>query len=329
MKTLIPEHTTNYEGKKRRIGFELEFSGLSVEQSALLVQEQYGGELKRKHKNLIEVSHSTLGKFVIELDADFLKKLAEKSENKKESNKINMDEHLEKVLSKALSDVVPVEIVFPPVDYDLVSECDKLVTKLNEQGAAGTKGFLLAGFGVHINVEALSLEPKVLLAFIQAFILLEPWLRKRLDVDLARRILPFIQTYKTKYKKLVLSEYYQPKIDELIQDYVKHNTSRNYALDMLPLFCFINPDAVADKVSMRLITPRPTFHYRLPNCNLGNQQWSLTKEFQYWLIIEKLAFNSELRQEMCRAYLSYKFIPLSLIQNQWIKKTEKYVERLL
>lgn len=328
MQKRIPECMKNYEGKKKRVGFELEFSGLSVEQAALLVQKQYGGELKKIHKNLIEVSNSALGKFVVELDADVLKKLAEKSESQKESSQVDVDGHLEKILSKALSDVVPVEVVFPPIDYDLVGECDKLVSRLKQQGAVGTKDFLFAGFGVHINVEVPSLSPETLLAFIQAFILLEPWLRKRLDVDLARRVLPFIQTYKTKYKDLVLDKGYQPNINELIQDYIKFNASRNYALDMLPLFCFIDKDAVANKISMRLINPRPAFHYRLPNCDLSNQAWNLTKEFEHWLIIEKLAFDNELRQEMCREYLSYKLIPFSLMQDQWIKKTAKYIERL-
>ena len=89
-KTISPDiySNHNFDGKKRRVGFEIESTGLSIDRLTVYLQELFGGDIHKKHRNLSILSNTRLGSFQIELDANVLKKSAEKSQNKQIGSKI-------------------------------------------------------------------------------------------------------------------------------------------------------------------------------------------------------------------------------------------------
>jgi hypothetical protein len=71
--------------------------------------------------------------------------------------------------------------------------------------------------------------------------------------------------------------------------YLKHNASRNRALDLLPLLTHIDAQRVRRAVSDPKIKARPTFHYRLPNCQIDKPDWNLAQSWNTWWVVEELA----------------------------------------
>ena len=81
-------------------------------------------------------------------------------------------------------------------------------------------------------------------------------------------------------------------MDQLIDDYLTHNPTRNRALDMLPLFRHIDEQRVINVVDDDRIKARPTFHYRLPNCQIDEPDWGLIRAWRDWLQVEALAADA-------------------------------------
>jgi hypothetical protein len=67
-----------------------------------------------------------------------------------------------------------------------------------------------------------------------------------------------------------------------------------------------------------LVKPRPTFHYRLPNCELTTPGWSPRADWNRWVALERLAEDRELLAELSRAYLETFDLPLRLQSIGWI-----------
>ena len=73
------------------------------------------------------------------------------------------------------------------------------------------------------------------------------WLRSRCHPDLSRRISPYIEPYPLDYARLILQPDYAPDSGRLIDDYLRHNPTRNRALDMLPVFAHLDEARVGWK----------------------------------------------------------------------------------
>ena len=61
---------------------------------------------------------------------------------------------------------------------------------------------------MHVNAEAPSLEPADVLAVVRAFGLLQWWLVDRHEVDLSRRMSPYIDLYPEAYVLLLTASYW-------------------------------------------------------------------------------------------------------------------------
>ncbi|MDF1827655.1 MAG: amidoligase family protein [Legionellaceae bacterium] len=321
---IYSEH--NFDDKKRRVGFEIETSGLSINTLATHLQCIFGGDIEKKHKNLSILSNTELGSFKIELDANVLKKLSEKSKQKQENHAnhgdnlidvIDWEGVVENLIPSNLLGLIPIEIVTPPVAVDEITQLDKMIDVLKQNQAYDTKKSILTAFGLHINPDVPTLEPMKILAFMTSFILLNDWLKEIMPLDLSRKFSGFINDYPRSYCKKILSPAYQPNLDELIDDYLAENESRNRALDMLPLFAFLKKDIVQQYPNIK-INPRPTFHYRLANSQFSKPGWNLALEWERWLYIEALAKNTELRAMMASDYLR-------LSSSAWKSKVGEYI----
>jgi len=290
-----PPKTTNPEGEPRRIGVEIEFGGIDLDQAAALVRDIFGGEIGAPSAHVRAVRGTGIGDFEIELDAQLVHPKSEDDEIERKARKLAGD------LS---SGFVPTEIVGPPAPLQSLDDFDRLIDALREAGAEGTQDGIGYAFGLQLNPEVASLKAGDILATLQAYVLMSPLLRRRIDVDPMRRLLPYVDPFPLAYARKILDPDYAPDIAALIDDYLSGNPTRNRELDMLPLFAHLDEDRVRARLDDPLIKARPTYHYRLPNTNFSDPGWGAVVEWNRWVIVERLAADDGRRTNLAETFLS-------------------------
>jgi hypothetical protein len=129
-------------------------------------------------------------------------------------------------------------------------------------------------------------------------------LKRRTEVDFARRVSPYINPFPPEYVRLILAPDYPPTRQRLIDDYLAHNPTRNRPLDMAPVLAHLDRDRVHHRVQENhLVKPRPAFHYRLPNCMVDEPGWSVAAEWNTWVEVERLAADADRLAAMSRDYV--------------------------
>ncbi|MFC4351427.1 amidoligase family protein [Fodinicurvata halophila] len=326
-----PPLTENEDGQTRQVGIELEFSSLSSQQSAELIRKRFGGEIISHDPHHYEVRDTQLGSFDCKLDVRY----AHPSEDKEETAKRLLsgwveEEKLNNLLRRTESFIgdlsqgwVPTEIVGPPIPYPQIPLIDELVGDLIAEGAEGTESSWAYAFGVQLNPEVAAKDADYLLRHLQAYCLLSDWLRESINIDVTRRILPFIDRFPLSYTKLILQKSYRPTREQLIDDYLQYNPTRNRELDMLPLFRHLDETRVISQITSSLIKARPTFHYRLPNASFNKPGWSLAGEWNRWLKVEKLAHAKDRLSEMAAAFLQNQS---KVFHGNWARMSAQWVE---
>ena len=298
----MPVRPNSQRRKIRRMGVEIEFAGMDLQAIAKLTQKVFGGELETISEYETFVRDAKLGDFRgdfgVELDFSYLKKLG-RERNAEVGDLENLAEGALALIAKRL---VPCEVVSPPIPMNEVWRMDTLIKALRMAGAKGTRQAPLYAFGLHLNPELPDLKASTIVAHLQAFLGLFDWLLARCEVDLSRRVTPYIDPFGKDYLKLVLNPDYSPDMDQLIDDYLEHNPTRNRALDMLPLFAHIDEERVRAKVDDDRVKSRPTFHYRLPNCQIDEPDWGLIRPWRDWLQIEALANDKKHLHQMCQGW---------------------------
>lgn len=314
-----PPLTTTEAKEVRRVGFEIEFTGLTIGDATQILQKVFGGELEQKSAVEYVLHTPEYGKFKVELDWEFLKNTALEAKVKDDGH-----EWVDFLHQLALS-VVPLEIVSPPFPIDKLEKLDALIPALRDAGAKGTDDSVVAAFGVHINPELPSLDVQTVHSYLQAFGLLQWWLNEAHDVNLARKISPYIQLYSEDYVELLLDKTYQD-MDALIDDYLLHNPSRNRALDMLPLFAFIDEEKVNNAVKDSKVNQRPTFHYRLPDCLIENTNWSFAMSWNIWYLVEALAADTKALDFLSRRFKEMSLPLIGVKRSDWIKEVSQWIK---
>ncbi len=295
-----PPRTMNEEGAIRRVGVEIEFAGLPIDETVKIVRDLYGGEDNEQSRFEHCIRNTRFGEFRVEIDSKPL--LAGK--HHRMMNAIGLDDDRTKeVVDGALERIarvwIPCEIVAPPIPFTQLAELEPLRVALCRAEARGTKKSVMYGFGLQLNVEVPSRDEETLLRYLQSFLVLYDWLSDVIDVDVTRRIGPFVNPFPEDYRMKVLDPSYTPNLDTLIDDYLLANPTRNRPLDMLPVFATIDEQKVAlaakdfDKVKAR-----PAFHYRLPNCLIDDPAWSIAIEWNRWCEVERLADDPERMREL-------------------------------
>jgi hypothetical protein len=305
-----PPLSVNDNGEARRVGIEIEFGGLYLRDAVDLVIDTLGGTAKIQRHNAWQVVDTNIGDLIVEIDADILqgKKSAGTKPDPEDSIAKLLDDaekHAYRVAGEVSSSLVPVEIVTPPLQFEELDQLESVISALRDAGAEGTAASFLNGFGLHLNPEAASLNPDYITRCLRAFFLLEDILWDDADVDTTRALMPFISKFPEAYKQKVINPKYQPTIDQLIDDYLAANPTRNRDLDMLPLFAHIDQERVMSQIKDQLVKARPTFHYRLPNCRLEDPNWDIGEEWRRWICVEVLADDDELLHELSEAYLDH------------------------
>lgn len=150
----------------------------------------------------------------------------------------DISEDIDKLVDKTSRRFVPFEIAAPPIPICDLYKLDKMVESLRLNGALGTTHSLHYAFGVHFNVEPPSQDIEDVLKLFKSFLIIQKWIEAQSEVDIARKISPFINDFPKDYIKKVISLDYKPTKEEFTEDYISFNPTRNRILDMLPQLAF-------------------------------------------------------------------------------------------
>lgn len=319
----MPAMINRDDGQIRRVGFELEFTGLNVDEALAVMQRVLNAEVKQ-----VSAAERTLktasGNYNLELDWALLKRTAAQAQQAADSD--NPEPDWVGMVSQAAALVVPVEVVCPPLPLDELDELDRLVEALRKSGAKGTSDSLVAALGVHINAELPALDAQTITAYLVAYSLLQWWLVESHEVNIARKISPYVDLYPEAFIRELLEES-SPDIDWLFEHYLKHNATRNRALDLLPLLSHLDADRVMTAVPDDRIKSRPTFHYRLPNCDIENPAWFLATEWNQWWLVEQLASDKQAREDLTQAWLQACRPLLGVNRKQWVSQVDAWLQQ--
>jgi len=326
-----PPKINNQYGDERSVGFEFEFTGVEMKDAAHMVSNLYGGSISQISAYEYEVKDTEFGDFSLELDASLF--LNKKYEKVLKTVGINVDklknkEKLEEALRDMASTVVPFEIITPPIPISQLARMDELVEALREWKAKGTGSSFFYAFGLHLNPEVPDLSAESILRHLKAYVMLDAWIRKDADINLSRKITPYINEYEIDYIRHILREDYNPDLKILIKEYFEFKNSRNRALDLLPVFMFIDKATTQDLLQDKLTSARPTFHYRLPNCSIEDEQWSLAQEWNRWVLVEALADDKTALDQYSRAFLKMDDKSVFSVKKKWIKLMDRWIQHV-
>ncbi len=270
------------------MGIEIEFNGLSLTDAIALVAEHIGGTVEHTGRYDARITNDPAGDWRVEIDFGLLKELGRRERGTEHWGEA-LEDTIEQLLLMVSEPLVPVEIITPPLPLTRIAEVESLIAALRTAGARGTHDHPLHAFGLQLNPELPSLETPMIVSYFKAFLLLHDWLWQRSAVDWTRRLTFFADPFATDYLRQVIDPCYWPAQDQLIDDYLAANPTRNRALDLLPLFAHLDAERVKQVVTDERVSARPTFHYRLPNSDIDNPQWGLFVPWNDWVIVERLA----------------------------------------
>jgi len=316
------------------VGFELEFSGPSLDEVSNIVMAEFGGRVETYGRFEQRVVDTDWGSFRVKVDSTVLRDARYLDllwslgiERDKSAVTRMMDSALEDVIEGIASQFVPYEIVTPPIPIDRLAPLESLRNRLMRRHGQGTRTAIHHAFGLHINPEVPSLVVGDLLNHLRAFLLLYDWLVEAGQVDFTRRLTPNIEDFPEVYRRLVLDPSYDPVCSRFLDDYLVANPTRNRPLDLTPLFAHVNKEKVDRRVQdAHLVSPRPTFHYRLPNCQVDVSRWSIAEEWNRWVLVERLANAPQALERLMLAYLHLSPTPMNLHRRHWLDGMSGWVE---
>jgi len=337
----LPPITETADGRKRRVGVEIELSGLTVAETAELVRLELfgaeGGEITHPGRYEIELQGEPTrnwppragpaephGKWRVELDFTFLKAMG-----RRERGDDNLGEAVEGLAEDLLrlvaERIVPVEVISPPLPIDQLSGFNRIIERLRSAGARGTADDPAFAFGMQLNPEIPAADADTVRQYLQAFLCIEDWLRERAQVDLTRRLTFFADPFPKGYVRDAVAPTYSPNLPQLIDDYLDANPTRNRALDMLPLFAHLDERRVRAQVDDERVKPRPTLHYRLPNSEIDRPAWNLDQPWRDWLVVERLAADPARLQTLCHEYSTFLNDPLGRLTGDWKQRCGQWI----
>lgn len=314
----------NANHQPRRAGFEFEMAVITPQTCATLICDIFGGTLSSVHSLEYHIKDSCIGDFTVELDAKPIKNIVAQLENANAgdngSDWATFKQQISEWIGQTAGTLVPVEIVSPPMPIEQFNKLDTLIERLREHHAEGTRARWTNAFGMHVNIEIASDDAIYLCNILRAFLLLYPWLKHVMKVDISRRVLTYIDPFPKEYAMLVLRPEYQPDMLTFRNDYIAHNPTRSRALDFLPLLSHILPDTIDSlpEDMQDMVKSRPAFHYRLPNCDVDNANWSIATDWNYWVRLEQLAGDSGKRASMMKRYVQMYDEHLYVADDAWL-----------
>ncbi|WP_024330215.1 amidoligase family protein [Simiduia agarivorans] len=296
----MPPRTRDTQGNTRCVGVEVEMGELSPLSIARVLQQTVGGDITLQQGLCYGLVDTDLGDFFIELDAKPIQDTVSRLRRLELPAVIDADPA--GLITDLAEQLVPWELVSPPLPLDQLDAFNNLLAKLRGAGAKGTRYASRFAFGLHLNPDVPGLDVDTLLRYFRAYLCLHDGICAREDIDWSRRLMPHIRHFSDAYIAKVIEPDYAPTLDQFMDDYLEANPTRNRSLDLLPLFAHLDPDRVARGVDDERVKARPAFHFRLPNCDIDNPAWGLHTPWHEWLAVEFLAEDEKRLEQMCLAY---------------------------
>ncbi|MEX2475815.1 amidoligase family protein [Marinobacter sp.] len=320
----MPDILRTESGEERRVGVEIELSGLSYGALVELAGKLLSGSATEASRYVAELE-TDLGKFTIELDSDPIKDLDLRDERLPESVRELGGQAME-VIDAAAEKIVPLEIVSPPLPLSTLERIETLCEELRKAGALGSREAIYYAFGLQLNPELPDLKASTLVRYLQAFSMLYDWLKGRHQIDISRKFTSYIEPWNGTYTDKLVADDYAPTIEQLMRDYLKYNPTRNKALDLLPLFAHIDSKLLAEYVEDERIKSRPTLHYRLPDCDIDNPEWHFSTVWNDWVVLEQLANNAPDLAELRAKFRESRKLSLRNLTQSWPDTCEQWLQ---
>ena len=319
----MPDIRDTSDGTERKVGVEIELSGLGYEELVRLCSQLLGGKSVQVSRYVSEIK-TDLGAFTIELDSDPIKELDLQDPRLPESVR-ELGGHAMSVIDAAAEKIVPLEIISPPLPFSELQRIEMLCDELREAGGLGSREAIYYAFGLQLNPELPDLEPSTLLRYLRGFAALYEWLKARHQLDLSRKLTTYIEPWSSAYIDLLISEDYAPDMRQLMEDYLHFKPTRNKALDLLPLFAHIDSDLLSQYVEDHRIKSRPTLHYRLPDCDLDNPRWHFSTVWNDWVMLEQLVANAPDLADLTTTFRQSRKLSLRNLTSSWVEVTEEWL----
>jgi hypothetical protein len=326
-----PPRARTTRGDLRRVGLELEFAHVSVEEATRIVARVLGGRITYESPSIGEVEGTPFGNFHVEIDSLPLKE----RRYLEPLEKLGLDaegaaaQTLEEAVVRVAREIVPVEIVTAPIPWNELAGLDPLWAALRDFGAQDTHASVLYAFGLHMNPELPDLEAMTTVTYLRSYFLMEPWIRNRTRVDVSRWLAPFVHGFPEIYRQRVIDPRYTPNWPTFVADYVEANPTRNRTVDLLPLILHVCRRDLSDRVdNWPKVKPRPAFHYRLPNSELSRPGWTPASDWNRWVLVERLASDAALLHELATEYMRRSY-PIPSEPDGWVERIEELVRARL
>ncbi|QSP94420.1 amidoligase family protein [Marinobacter salinisoli] len=323
---LMPDIMHTSDQKERRVGIELELSGLSYDQLVFIVAD-FLGTKPRLESRYVTKLETDLGEFTVELDSELVKDLDFSDAGLPDSIRELGGQALE-VIDAAAERIVPLEIITPPLPFSEVEQIESLVNTLREHGALGSRESIYYAFGLQLNPELPDLKPATVVRYLQAFAGLYEWLKSRHQLDISRKMTTYIEPWSSRYTTRLMEDDYEPDQAELLHDYLKYNPTRNRALDLLPLFAHLDSSLLGEYVQDTRIKSRPTLHYRLPDCDIDNPSWRFADVWNDWVVLEQIASNAHQLADLRARYREAQKLNLHNLTHSWLDSSSEWLQSL-
>jgi hypothetical protein len=311
----MPERLYKSDNKERRVGVEVEISGISYEKLVSLVADLLAGEARTVSRYVSKVS-TPLGDFTIELDSKPVQELDLQDERLPESVR-ELGGHAMDIIDFAAERIVPLEIISPPLPFSELDQIEMLCNRLQDAGALGSREAIFYAFGLQLNPELPDLEASTLVAYFRAFAALYDWLKSRHQLDISRKFTTYIEPWHNHYLDRLFEEGYNPDVTRLMEDYLADNPTRNRALDLLPLFSHLDDDLLRRHVDDPRVKARPTLHYRLPDCDIDNRNWHFSTVWNDWVVLEQIVANKPDLEELTDLFRRSRKFSFSNLTHSW------------
>lgn len=318
-----PERALTEQGAERRVGVELEFTDVEPGDIADAIVSLFGGSAEAISKVDWRVKDTRYGDFGVELDWAYFKTVVARQESMDLGDFAELTNAVVELLTQAAEQLIPWEVVTPPIPMGELGQLNQLITELRKLGALGTRHSPQYAFGMHLNPELPDLSAATILNYLRAYFCLYDWIAAEEKTDITRRVSNYIKHFDHHYIKKIIDTRYAPDLTGLIDDYLENNPTRNRSLDLLPLFAHFDAERVKQKVKDPRVKSRPTLHYRLPNCDIDNPNWSLQSTWALWLEVEKLANDASRLQQFCDEYRQEMSRVGYLFDSRWVGRTRE------
>lgn len=316
-------------GALRRVGVEIEYAGVPIEQAAEAIAKLLDARIDASNPFCLLLESEALGEFRLEVDARVLKErryLEYLKDLGVDASASELRGWLEGAVRSAVSVLVPHELVTPPLPLDALPVVEELRETLRAVEARGTGDSVLYGFGLHLNPELPSHEADDLIAHLRAFVLLREWIIEHSGLDWSRRLGPHVRPWPEAWIKPLMEPDYAPTRGELAEDYVRLVGSRNHELDMLPALVHLEGDELREQVDEpELVQGRPTFHFRLPDCQIGDPGWRVADAWNAWVEVERLAADKERLQTLIEDWRKTQTRWLAGLTGDWRRHIEAHM----